>query len=862
MQTDSIIKNLTDRFSAPLKDFYKRRIIFWHDPEGEFSEFIDSVEIPDVKVIKLTGTNNFAVKMLLCETDLDSNYLVYNPITYSDIRDNWLLDIERYSEEFRADLLSMRMAQLNIPSANKMRKTVKMYSKFFDNKERMSKLLSFKTVYSSPFKLHIDVLSVLVGTMDNTASGVIRSVLINGLDEKNNSALSNIKKFGNEDVFWELLAKITGFIKLENSSLTDLASHILLTALSATIDSAHLNGFQKYIAEPFQQFCYSLIYDWSHSNDDDTLYDIAREVEDYLHIPARFDKLEVSDLLLCECFPCINECILRKFMSEISAYVIKIDDILTAVEKRRTMKWYKRVRYYYEGLLQVAKMQQFYQMYNCDFHFTKHKDLWKAYTDKYYLMDTYYRKFHSAFGKSLKQSSTVLEDLYKDVADYVEGIYKNWFLNKLGENWFTLIRESLNESAYLSDIPQQENFYNNSVLPLSNNSRVYVIISDALRYETATELSLQLTQETKGTSTISAMQAIFPTTTKFGMSALLPHSQLTLTDNMSVLCDGSSNDNTESRDKILKKAYEKNTAVTYKNLLTMKQSERRNLVSGAKVVYIYHNTIDADGEKLSTEDKVFEACETAIDEIKNLVRIITNELSGTNILITADHGFLYSYNALGEADKTDKNLIDGEIIEIDHRHIIASADSHSDMLMSVSLEHLNSDKTGFTPFEYNRIKKQGGGINYVHGGFSLQEAVVPIITFKNIRSSSKQFVDIKKAEISLISQTRKVSNSIFSLEFYQRNAVQGKITPATYKIFMVDSNNNAVSDVQTIISDKTSTNDTDRVFRLRFTLKGLEYKNTDIYYLVITDKDSATVIEQIEFSIDIAFSDAFDDFEF
>ena len=126
MQTDSIIKNLTDRFSAPLKDFYKRRIIFWHDPEGEFSEFIDSVEIPDVKVIKLTGTNNFAVKMLLCETDLDSNYLVYNPITYSDIRDNWLLDIERYSEEFRADLLSMRMAQLNIPSANKKRKTVKL----------------------------------------------------------------------------------------------------------------------------------------------------------------------------------------------------------------------------------------------------------------------------------------------------------------------------------------------------------------------------------------------------------------------------------------------------------------------------------------------------------------------------------------------------------------------------------------------------------------------------------------------------------------------------------------------------------------------------------------------------------------
>lgn len=862
MQTDSIIKNLTDRFSAPLKDFYKRRIVFWQDPEGEFNEFFDTIEIPNVKTIKLTGTNNFAVKMLLCKTDTESNYLIYNPISYTDIRDNWLLDIEKYSEEFRADLLSMRMAQLNILSENKMRRTVKLYSKFFDNKDRMSKLQSFRTVYSSPLKLHLDVLSVLAGTTDNTAPGVIRSVLINGLDENNNSALSNIKKFGNEDVFWELLAKTTGFIKLENSSLTDLASHILLTALSATMDSAHLNGLQKYIAEPFQQFCYSLIYDWSHSNDDDTLYDIAREVEDYLHISARFDKLEVSDLLLSECFPCINECILRKFMSEISAFVIKIDDILTAVEKRRTMKWYKRVRYYYEGLLQVAKMQQFYQMYNCDFHFTKHKDLWKAYTDKYYLMDTYYRKFHSAFGKSLKQSSTVLEDLYKDVADYVEGIYKNWFLNKLGENWFMLIREYLSKSAKLSDLPQQTDFYNNIVVSLASNSRVYAIISDALRYEVATELSTQLTQETKGSATISAMQGIFPTTTKYGMSALLPHTKLSLSDDLSVFCDELPTGNTESRDKILKNIYEKNIAITYKNLLAMKQTERRNLVSGAKVVYIYHNAIDAVGEEYATEDKVFEGCDTAISEIKNLVRIITNELSGSNILITADHGFIYSYSSLTETDKTDKKLVDGGVLEIDHRYIIADENSSSDMLMNVSLEHINSDKKAYTPIEYNRIKKQGGGTNYVHGGFSLQETVVPLVTFKNMRSSSKQFVDIQKTKIRLLSQSRKISNSIFTLEFYQKEAVQEKIIPATYQIYMADLNGNTISDIQTVIADKTSINDTDRVFRLRFTLKGLEYKNTDIYHLVIVDKESAAIIEQIEFSIDIAFLNDFDDFDF
>lgn len=44
------------------------------------------------------------------------------------------------------------------------------------------------------------------------------------------------------------------------------------------------------------------------------------------------------------------------------------------------------------------------------------------------------------------------------------------------------------------------------------------------------------------------------------------------------------------------------------------------------------------------------ACDKAISELKNLVRIIVNEFGGTNILITADHGFLYTYSPLKEED--------------------------------------------------------------------------------------------------------------------------------------------------------------------------------------------------------------------
>ena len=174
------------------------------------------------------------------------------------------------------------------------------------------------------------------------------------------------------------------------------------------------------------------------------------------------------------------------------------------------------------------------------------------------------------------------------------------------------------------------------------------------------------------------------------------------------------------------------------------------------------------------------------------------------------------------------------------------------------MTHMHSELTGFAPLQNIRIKKTGGGMNYVHGGISLQECVVPVIEFKNMKSNNKKFVDVKKAELQLISQSRKVSNSIFSLDFYQKEAVSGKVAAAEYEIYMSDAAGKPVSDRQTVIADKTSTNGSDRVFRTRFALKSIEFKKTETYYLTIVEKGTTNVVDRIEFTIDIAFANDFD----
>ena len=856
-----IKKELQGRFNKPLPDNYQRRIIFWQDPDGEFGSTVEDLCFDGVKILKLTGKNNFAAKQILSETDTYSNYLVYNPISYPDIRDNWLLDIELYSEEFRADLLSIRMQELGMSPTSQMRKAMKSYSKFFDNKERVARLTAFHSSYTNVGQLHIDILAVLAGTSANTAPGVIRAILMAGMDIEINEAITAIRKFGNESVLWEMINRYTGYVHLpEQKSLIALASHILITTLSVTMKASCLSGLEKLISEPHQQRCYDLINEWLHSEeDDDALYDIAREVEEYHHLVKRFDDLEVQELLTSECFPCINECILRQYMTEISEDIIKADDIAAAVEKRRTLKWYKRVQYYYDGLLQVAQMQRFYQSNASGFHIAEHDKLWKEYCGNYCKMDHFYRLFHAAFGRSLKESSTVLEDLYKNVADYVEKLYKNWYLATLGGQWTKLIADELATSQRLAGIPNQEDFYRDYVKPIvTGGSRAFVIISDALRYEVGVDLTGLLLRETKGSAKITAIQSVLPSVTKFGMAALLPHQKMQITEDIRVFCDEASTEGTENRGKVLNAAHTGNLAITYKTLLSMKQAERREAISNAQVVYIYHNAIDVVGDKPATEDQVFEACEQAIREIKNLVRMITNDMNGTHILITADHGFLYSYKPLEESDKAEKSFVSGHIVELDRRYVIADGDCTADHMLRIPMTRYQSNLVEFAPLENIRMKKPGGGMNFVHGGISLQEMVVPVIDFQNIRASSKKFVDVKKAILQLISQSRKVSNSIFSLDFYQKDAVSGKVAAATYEIYMADASGVAVSDKKTIIADKTSNNGSDRVFRTRFTLKSMEFKKTETYYLTIVEKDTASVVERIEFTIDIAFVNDFD----
>lgn len=862
MDTDKVIQDLNRRFAAPLPEFYKRRIIFWYDEDREFEDKLEDIEIANAKLLVLTGTNNFAAKKLLNVDDTTSNYLVYSPITYESLEDDWLLNIELYSEEFRADLISIWMNEMELPATPDFRRLVKVYKKFFGAQPRRAAFTKLNKGITTASQMHLAVMAAICGTTDMQPGSIVQAVIRGGTDMESNEVFQSLISYGAEEPFWALVKQASGYFEGEDASIERMITHILLTATTRTLRIEYLAGLDSFISTPHQAWCYDFVSEWIAEEEKPELTGILRNVEEELNLRKRFQQIPMEDLVRTEVFPCVNECILTQLMTEISNHIINVDVITSTVEKRRTLAWYDEVKCYYEGILQVAKMQAFFLEHSAGFHTVEARKVWKEYTEDYYHMDTYYRQYHLAFGKSLTVGNDHLDDLFKQVTDKVEGLYTHWFLGELGNNWSDACADELAQYGRVLEVPQQVDFYGQIK---DEDNRIFVIISDAFRYEVAASLAEQLRRETQSKVALRSCAGIFPTVTKFGMAALLPHKELTVEERSSgglqVLADGMSTE-AGNRDKVLKTANRNSVALKYTDIAPMKRAERSALVKGMDVVYIYHDKVDEASH--TSDSMVFPACDDAIEEIKNIVRIIRNEFSGTRVYITADHGFLYTYSPLSEDAKVDKTTPSEQDVEIDRRYLITRKGATPDYLLPVKF--MDDRYDAFAPRASVRIKKKGGGLNFVHGGISLQEMVVPIIEYHYLRNDSKAYqrnkakYDTRPVEVNLLSASRKISNMIFSLNFYQKEAVGDNRSAANYLLYFVDSNGKQISDTAKIIADKTSENGQERTFRCSFNLKSLKYDNRASYYLVIADESGLQMPQKEEFQIDIAF--AVDEFDF
>ena len=174
-------------------------------------------------------------------------------------------------------------------------------------------------------------------------------------------------------------------------------------------------------------------------------------------------------------------------------------------------------------------------------------------------------------------------------------------------------------------MPNQHQFYQRHVrrrLDEADNRKVFVIISDAFRYEAAQELTQVLNGTYRFEAELTSQLGVVPSYTVLGMSSLLPHQTLTYQHQGAVLVDGTPAASLEQRSAVLGAVH--GVAIHAEALLAMKKEQGRAFVSRHRVIYVYHNQVDAIGDTASTEAQTFQAVRTAITDIADTVRYIVN----------------------------------------------------------------------------------------------------------------------------------------------------------------------------------------------------------------------------------------------
>ncbi|MDD4583558.1 MAG: BREX-1 system phosphatase PglZ type A [Eubacteriales bacterium] len=829
------LKQITDKLNGEF-DSDVRKLIFWYDAAAEFSSDIDSLELINAKVLKLKSDNQFYIKYFLECEDTTTNYLVYAPFPKPTLKENHLADTIRYSKEFFADRASLLIVDLGIDE--KYKPLLQHYNKFFNAKERTQKFYELEVENFNESVIETALMSVICRTKVVSFEEVVRIVLAeDGLED--NKYLAEFTKFDLIGPFWRMCEEIFGYVDAA-PSLHKLVYTLFATYTSKVIKAELPKAWTNYCSHKsgsIVAFLDSLMNSLIYKDKFDALSDMVYHT---LNGDAVFNELDANDYSGLEIFKKVDISILKWMIErlEIEDTAAKLNGytIPELCKIRRKMHFgslYNSHYYIIENAYHLIKAADFETKKTA-------QEIWKDYIAKDYVIDQKYRYFYYHYDLLTDNSS------FEGLRDLVESIYTNRYLDPLSVAWSRAFTECKGDT----DLSRHQDFYNKFIK--NAKERTVVIISDGLRFEVAQTLLKRLMEDEKCTASMSVMQGVLPSYTRLGMAALLPHKKLSMSENFDVLLDDKACIDTNSREQALRNFVAQSRAVQFDDIKNMKVADLREMFAGQEIVYIYHDQIDERGTA-SDGAEVFVACEEAVSEIHAMIKRLTSA-NNIHFIITADHGFLYKRDKLSESDKIsgfDKNNA-----FVGRRFVIADRAVDVEGIGTVTLGDIlgNKDERVVSlPIGSDVFKVAGAGQNYVHGGMSLQEVLIPVIDVR----TTKYHMETKAVSIALVSSLYKITNLTTNLDFIQKEAVSDINKETAYKLFFISDDNEKISNDNIYVADKKDEDAGKRVFRLKFTFKNKKYDKNKKYYLVAYDEKNALEVLRHEVQMDLAFTDDF-----
>lgn len=252
---------------------------------------------------------------------------------------------------------------------------------------------------------------------------------------------------------------------------------------------------------------------------------------------------------------------------------------------------------------------------------------------------------------------------------------------------------------------------------------------DAMRFEMGAELARHL----DGVVELHLQPAIgaLPSITTVGMAALLPGASanfavVQLKGKLVALVDGVPLPGVTERVKYLKARVPDVVDLTLSAALQDKPSDLKKRVAGHSLVSVRSTEIDYLGET-GDDHLARQSMDTVIGNIARAVRRLA-AAGVERFVITADHGHLFG---LRKGDDMKVDPPGGDTVELHRRCWIGRGGATPPGTVRVSAADLGyaSDLEFVFPTGLG-VFKAGGDLSFHHGSTSLQELVIPVLSFR------------------------------------------------------------------------------------------------------------------------------------
>ncbi|OUS21262.1 TIGR02687 family protein [Rhodobacterales bacterium 59_46_T64] len=800
---------MTDRITANLgRLFDEHRIVFWYDAARDMRGEFDAIDLAEVTKVEITN-NQFGLKYRMLRQEPKAKFLVFHDGPEPLSAANWLLDLQLATAVFKADQAASWLGELGLPP--QFENVVRDHMEFYRSKARVAELKRLLHTADTQSQVRLRMLAVCVGAEGGLDTVV--EALLGELAEGRDDVMRLIERSGLMEVFWKQVGNAYGY-QPDEPDFEDFAIALFQSAyLRALGEDGKLNAEALLV---FRR--------WKNNRHWEAAFEtLAARYHGLLKIPEDLSKRDFRSVMAVDHFEEIDRHVIRQLVHAMSTQTVSASEVLKWVRERRQSHWYGTYEDIYQAIGFATEFQQ--ALAEANLGMTSPAEGVKRYVSSWYKLDQLYRKFIYHMQRS--GHASLLSELY----DAVENRYTNSYLLKLNDAW-------QDQVAGLTDwtipgYPRQSAFYFEQAAEFRRkDQKVAVIISDALRFEVAEECLRRIRALNRFDAELKPMISALPSYTQLGMAALLPNRGLSFAADGqgSVLSDGESTQGLAAREKLLAtgRAGDRTKALLARDVLDMRVDEGKELFRDNDVVFIYHNLIDAIGDKLQTEDQLPKAAEDAIEELTKLVRKLTSA-NFSNILITADHGFLYQHRALDESDFAVADPKGDEILMRNRRFVVGRGLHETAGMKKFSSVNLGltGDLDVLIPNSINRLRVKGAGSRFVHGGASLQEIVIPVI-----RVGKQREADVNQVEVQIIVSGRsQITSGQTAVIFYQAQPVSEKMQARELVAGIYAADDTLISDEHVLQFDFTSDNAREREMPRKFLLsrQADNFNNQDVF---------------------------------